>query len=431
MTMADDMTVLEMNELNAACEQACQAIAPAWPLDQAIAVNPHWQRIGRPLREVAARMAVLAGVPVFPSRAMQLEAWRTGRILPVDLAQALALLSSARDSGLDEAACVAALEHTGGPEAWPRLPLLIDVLDDESAWQRRLSWRQAVTHQISQTCAAYFDTDQAEWQPDRQTGLYAFWRHTLIHDHGIGVLMGLPHIGELLHTLPHSARDAEAWALERLGLPPAIWADYLEAVLLSIQGWAAWCAYLRWQAGLQGQGDAHLRELLAIRLAWGAILLACKGEAAAPQAFADVQRAWQGASALFASVEHALLVDEVWQLARDLGAQRWLLGPLTAAAMPATGWAQAPEVQAAFCIDVRSEPLRRALEARCPGLQTLGVAGFFGLPLAYTPPGGTQARPQLPGLLAVLAGDLRGQQLTDLHGLDRPAGLHRRLDRRQ
>ncbi|MCL4763146.1 MAG: DUF2309 family protein, partial [Burkholderiales bacterium] len=45
--------------VDAACERACRTIAPAWPLDRAIAVNPHWGRIGRPVREVAARLAVL------------------------------------------------------------------------------------------------------------------------------------------------------------------------------------------------------------------------------------------------------------------------------------------------------------------------------------------------------------------------------------
>ncbi|MBU6261329.1 MAG: DUF2309 family protein, partial [Burkholderiales bacterium] len=54
--------------IDRACERACGAIAPAWPLDRAIAVNPHWQRIDRPLRRVAARMAVLGGIRVLPPR---------------------------------------------------------------------------------------------------------------------------------------------------------------------------------------------------------------------------------------------------------------------------------------------------------------------------------------------------------------------------
>jgi uncharacterized protein len=52
-----------------------------------------------------------------------------------------------------------------------------------------------------------------------------------------------------------------------------------------------------------------------------------------------------------------------------------------------------------FCIDVRSEVFRRALESTGPHIQTRGFAGFFGLPIAYRPLGTALVRPQLPGLL--------------------------------
>lgn len=60
--------------ISRACQQACDSIAPAWPLDQSIAVNPHWHRIQMPLRTVAARMAVLANLQVFPERSYLLQA---------------------------------------------------------------------------------------------------------------------------------------------------------------------------------------------------------------------------------------------------------------------------------------------------------------------------------------------------------------------
>lgn len=388
--------------IDAACAQACGAIAPAWPLDRAIAVNPHWERIGHSVRRVAARLAVLGGIGVLAPRDQLRQAWRSGRIAPADLAEALARLAPPDGDSLDAAGAIAALED------WPaveRLPLLIDVLDDDPMGHTRLSWRQAITHQVSQVCAAYFDGHQADWAPDRQGGLYAFWRDTLTHDHGIGHLMGLPNIGHGLAALPASREDAERWVLRRLGLPEACWVDYLEAVLLTVNGWASWCAYLGWQARLAGGHDGHLRELLAIRLAWGAILLECRGDAATRRAFAALQARWAHAPALLAQAERALRVDEVWQLAFETGYQRELARRLAAVApRPAVEPPAATvEVQAAFCIDVRSEPLRRAIESQWPAVQTIGFAGFFGLPVAYTPLGTSARRPQLPGLLAPVA----------------------------
>ncbi|MCO5975586.1 YbcC family protein [Ideonella oryzae] len=385
--------------VEAACDQACQQFAPVWPLDQSIAVNPHWQRIGLPLRRVAARLAVLAGVQVLPPRALLAQARREGRIQPEDLRAALTLAGQPVSR---EAECLQALR---APLGITPLPLLIDTLDDDPRRQERLSWRQAITHQVSQTCAAYFDRDQADWQPQRSGGLFAFWRDSLVHDHGMGWLMGLPGLRDGLHALPETRGQAERWALERLGLHPAIWADYLEAVLWTVQGWAAWCAHQGWQARQRGCQDDTLRDLLAVRLAWGALLVECKTDHAARQAVAALQQAWQQAPARLAQAEATLWADEIWQSALEQGYQRALARTLHQVPQPLQ---TAPDVQAVFCIDVRSERLRRAVEAADPAVQTLGFAGFFGVPATYTPLGTALQRPQLPGLLAptVAMGDV-------------------------
>ena len=385
--------------IDAACLQACKAIAPAWPLDRSIAVNPHWERIGMPLRQVAARMAVLGGIRVLPPRSYVLQAWNEQRITADDLTYALDALPAAQAAGLTADMCKKALHQALDT---PSLPVLVDVLDAAPNRHQRLSWRQAVTHQVSQTCASYFDELQANWQPQRDQDLYTFWRNTLAHDHGIGVLMGLPDLGRLISALPATRADAERWVLQRIGLPEVLWSDYLEAVLLTVNGWASWCAYLGWQARLQGQSAFHLRDLLAIRLAWGAMLLDGKDNASTRQAFAQLQSEWRSAPVRLKAAEAALLVDEVWQLALEAGYQRALAQKLLSASSSthAAGAPPAVEVQAVFCIDVRSEPMRRALETALPTMQTLGFAGFFGLPAAYTPLATAARRPQLPGLLA-------------------------------
>lgn len=384
--------------VDAACGQACRRIAPAWPLDRSIAVNPHWGRIALPLTQVAARLAVLGGLQVYPARSYVQGAWSSGRIAPADLQAAVQKLASQEPGGPSAQQCVAAL---GQPVGIQPLPLLIDLLDSGARAARHFSWKPAVTHQISQTCASYFDQHQADWRPQAHGGLYAFWRETISHDSGIGVLMGLPRFSACVEHLPHTPAQAEQWALRKFGLEPALWSDYLEALLLTVNGWASWCAYLGWQATLQGHSSPALRELLAIRLAWGAILLESCSAAQADTAFHQLRQAWRAAPERMAQAQQLLQVDAAWQTALEYGYQRALACKLSSAvpqeklASPA-----APQVQAVFCIDVRSERLRRALETVNPTIQTLGFAGFFGLPMAYQALGSTTARPQLPGLLA-------------------------------
>jgi len=50
-------------------------------------------------------------------------------------------------------------------------------------------------------------------------------------------------------------------------------------------------------------------------------------------------------------------------------------------------------------LDVRSGVIRRGLESQGSGIQTLGIAGFFGVPIEYAPLAADDAHPQLPGLL--------------------------------
>ena len=88
-------------------------------------------------------------------------------------------------------------------------------------------------------------------------------------------------------------------------------------------------------------------------------------------------------------------IDAILQDAAERAYQRQLCGALAA---PKRANAR-PAVQAAFCIDVRSEVFRRAFEAQSPEIETIGFAGFFGLPLAHKVQGTDLERAHLPALL--------------------------------
>jgi uncharacterized protein YbcC (UPF0753/DUF2309 family) len=256
--------------------------------------------------------------------------------------------------------------------------------------------------EISSFCAAYFDEGQANWPlPVRKLGPYAAWRALAIHDLNPEA-MGIRGFRTCVHGLPANPIAAIGVILEGLRIPRRAHEDYLFRALFDIGGWAAYARYVGWNAELDGRSDDTLVELLAIRLAWGWVLFNARRDE-------DFRTAWAKAmaDAAHAPEDHRidnmrdLAIDLVLQEAYDIAYRTRLVTRLTDHGRVA-GSERAPvrpAVQAAFCIDVRSEIFRRALETAYPEVETIGFAGFFGFPIEYVPIGHTRGGAQCPVLL--------------------------------
>lgn len=376
------------DELAAAINSACDSIAPTWPLDRMIAVNPYWQRVEQPFTEVARTLGQIAGCPLTMPLTYYRERWERGEIQPVHLAQARTTSQSYQTTN----ELIAALQQD--PADLVPAPLLCDNLDRQRDLLHEPAWCDTITHQIAQFCAAYFDREQADWRPDQQQNLYASWRQALIRDHSVSLLMKAPRIPHNAESLAVEPQQQIRLALQQLGIEQAQWSLFLQTVIMRVSGWAAWCAYRRWQARLAGSDDQTLIDLLAIRLSWECLI--DDGERHQGSVWNRWQGAWQ--EHFQNDYEQLLHTRHTWQRAHEISYQNQLFGQLCQSPVQQT--AAKPTVQAVFCIDVRSEVFRRHLEAQSAGIQTLGFAGFFGLPISYTPLGTAATRPQLPGLLA-------------------------------
>ncbi|MCW5737098.1 MAG: DUF2309 domain-containing protein [Enhydrobacter sp.] len=149
-----------------------------------------------------------------------------------------------------------------------------------------------------------------------------------------------------------------------------------------------------WQRELQGGADTSLLELLAIRLAWEAVILeAYHGNAAIAQAWAAARKVIADAP----ENDNGLAADIVLQSAYEKAWQKSFFATLAGSGAP--NWHCRTLVQAVFCIDVRSETFRRALEAVSPEVETAGFAGFFGFPIDYVPMGSSRGSARCPVLL--------------------------------
>lgn len=364
-------------------EAACNLIAPLWPLKNFVAVNPYFGQGDQPFWQAGQTLEKVAGAGLTMPRDYYLEQIKNGRITREDLSEALRELGSPWN--LDSFDREMARKERSEPV---RLALLSDVLGSVE----RQDWSNFVVERISQFCAAYFDDGQAMWPlPWKGSSFYAGWREYAALDRS-SWMMGLRGMASHVAALPDSPERAIAWSLEVLGVPQAAVGSYLHAALLSIGGWAGWARYRRWQAELRKEQDDTIRDLLAVRVAWDALLFKARQN---PFLTRKWQEALEEAALPVPSADPAHDVDAVLQTALELGYRKRLVGALTSV-VPSGNTEERSPAQAVFCIDVRSEIFRRALETVAPKVRTHGFAGFFGVLVEVLPFGSATAKGHLP-----------------------------------
>ena len=354
--------------LAAAMDRAASAIPPAWPLAASVAVNPFLGQAGEPLAKVGARLARVAGVRVTMPRSWYAKKIAAGAITDGDLAAALANAPQGPRPADISALKAAVRDETPPPNA---LPTIADLAADAS----RIDWPGIIADRVGAWASGYFDEGQALWAAPKGKGAFAAWRAVATHDI-TPEIAGFPGFALHVSEAPETALAMAERVVARLGLDADAAETYFHQLLITLGGWAHYARYRLWQAELAGKGDATVTDMLAIRLMWEEALFLRYGD--------EIAAAWKkvrGAHA--APIEPSLdfAIDAILQEAAELAAQRALAQTLAAPPLQVAN--DRPALQAAFCIDVRSEVFRRALEGIDPRIQTLGFAGFFGLPTSH------------------------------------------------
>lgn len=213
---------------------------------------------------------------------------------------------------------------------------------------------------------AFFDDGQATIaMPLRSDGLFMAWKRLAVHDPRL--TRNDAEQRRWLAQLPDDSETAIVRCLDLLQVPSAEQARFLGLLLATLPGWAAhvqyrtsWTADPSLHCGLVSQAD-----FLALRIAICCLLW--------PEARTLLD--WHDAAVETASSPSAKLAA---MEQAEIPYRRALLDALQVQSLPE---ASTPAAQLVFCIDVRSEPFRRALE-QTGDYQTFGFAGFFGVPVA-------------------------------------------------
>lgn len=345
-------------------DQAAAAIGRVWPLHSFVTANPLAGFEDQPFHEAIRQGDRLFDADGYPDPDTFRRAWEDGRIDP-DILES----------------CLATHGYTAGPDA---------LLERMSATGRTDTHdtdaipTDRVDHLMTKWLPVFLDQGQAHWSmPDRDRGFYAAVRSVAPHD----------------RMVPDDCRltelpDDPVTAIETLldEYPPGQWSAIFEYQLSALPGWTGLIKQ-RIAADRQWQ-EAHpitLSGYLAVRLA----LAGCLDAPLSPPDGVAVNRTTddEGVNRGESNTKSDSATDvgtdgkplpAVWLSAWEASYREQLAGAVADASAERglTDGAGRPDAQFVFCIDTRSEPIRRHIE-RAGEYETHGYAGFFGVPMRH------------------------------------------------
>jgi uncharacterized protein YbcC (UPF0753/DUF2309 family) len=223
---------------------------------------------------------------------------------------------------------------------------------------------QAVNRESIKWLQAFLDDGQATIKmPLRNLGLLNSVRELLKFDNNI---LSCKNKLSWLMSLPDQAESVIAECLLHLRVTTENHLQFLTLMLTTLPGWAAHIKYCSTLADCTNQKQPNpitKEEYLAFRLIITCLLW--------PEAIELLDR---HANAL-QTADTKTMLDNIYK--NELFYYNKLLKQLSRRSHDQP---DPPDAQLVFCIDVRSEPFRRAIEAQGRN-ETLGFAGFFGIPL--------------------------------------------------
>jgi uncharacterized protein YbcC (UPF0753/DUF2309 family) len=319
-------------------DRAADTVGSVWPIHSFVTANPLSGFEDQPFAEAVAQAADLLGGRGYPSADTFEAALERGQI--------------------DREILGAELAAAGYEE--PSEALLERMADASETDVSGTDSSERVDKVLTKWLSAFLDEGRAHWSmPNREAGFYAAFRGVAQHDGAI------PDSGAIA-DLPEDPTDAIADALQEY--PVSQWVPIFESQLAALPGWTG---FVKQRAADGGEWQSEYPITLAGYLAVRLTLADCFGVDITPSTDrTDTHTADELAEA-FLSAWEATYRGE-------------LVGTVVDGSEASTedGAAGRPDAQLVFCIDTRSEPIRRHIEAT-GDYDTHGYAGFFGIPMAY------------------------------------------------
>lgn len=393
--------------LDEALDQVRTVVAPVWPLQDYVAVNPYQGLADKNFLDARSQLRSVSDCEML----MPLEYYRTRfseqKFLPGDIQVALDEIVDEGIPGAETLSLPRLVEWLhGGPASGP------DPILSRSCWSfsrehdlnSASRWTDVISEELSKVCSAHYDLGQAAWtSPWKAGSLFIAWRERNKIDLRME-LKGLADFRDFVASLPEDANEAISTLLARMGVPETHWKSYLLTIAYETPGWSAFTRYQSEQAIKQGKPCDDFIGLLAMRLAYDCAI------AETYQVKVDWLDRLHSPEPLPPTTDeltldpNGCLVRYALMRSHEIGYRRQFLNGISAADAEQTSSTGNKSsirklAQLVFCIDVRSERIRRNLEATSTDIETFGFAGFFGVPMEYVRLGESHGSNQLPVLV--------------------------------
>ncbi|WP_088069625.1 DUF2309 domain-containing protein [Gottfriedia luciferensis] len=427
---------IQERDINVLVESASQVIAPLWPISTFAARNPWMGLEKHSFEEIASWLKIIRDIDIYPSAVMIHSAKNKGEIdeafVEMGLQRWLDSYSFNIPRDVLERFCHAALNLDPLPTdllSSHKLEKLVneynelneDLIENfsiqpicshiENQDGERLI--NLLDYHVIKWCKLYLDDKQAGWtMPNREEGFYRAWWRLIQYDPALNKKQR-----KSFKDWPQEAHIALKKALIELEIPDSEIQTYLEGHLLSLPGWAG---MMLWRTRESSHENQLLTEYLAVRISmeWALIkqyLPLTNQRSKKKVAITPLIASWIHWGDLtieewiqMSAAEQNEYLSFAYYFDENLQKKLWLeaweqthtvqLRQKILSKQHETNGEKTALAQLAFCIDVRSEPFRRQLEKEGP-FETIGIAGFFGLPIATSELGSKHNHSSLPVML--------------------------------
>lgn len=394
---------LTIEEISDALHRVSLLTPPLWTLRDIVAVNPFLGYSDKSILEAHRIIQSRLGAQVLPTLKDMVHFFSKGAFTEIHIQKALSekaqFSSSVKNTQLlSIEEILKALELSkSGDERFDKIENLFTTLAkylDQSLLNPG-KWQSDIIVDISRFCSSRYDQGVARWSCFKGEGIFKTWREYAISSRGM-YARGLIGFHTYIKELPIDALSAVSTMLEELDLHSiAVAEEYMGALLGELPGWGGFLRQEAWQDAHDSSGE--LPELIAIRMAYDVALY--KDNRFGVNLKNGVEKFSKPLKTSLAAdkneaIRYTLL--RASEIAYLESVQNKFIAIDTHKNMQSSK-ARA-SAQVVFCIDVRSEILRRHLGNTSSDIQTYGFAGFFGLPIQITDSDGKD-QPQCPVLL--------------------------------